>query len=248
MKKRIFLALFALLSARAACAYDRSVLAEYNDLYKNGNYQAALDGYREMAAKEPDNPYAAYNAGNACFRLNKPGQAILFYSKAFRLAPRNPDIRNNLDFAMKRTGQSLVPEGMPKALHYLYYFLSDLELKAAAAILWWTVCLLLTVYALKTGLRGRLRGALTASGMLFAAALLWYIARSSSPFNNAAVITAEGSARLLSGPGETFKASATLPEARLVKVLDETDDNYYEVGVQREGIKGWVQKSAAEKI
>lgn len=248
MRKKIFLALLVIFSARAAFAYDRSILAEYNDLYKNGGYQAALEGYKEMAAKEPRNPYAFYNAGNAYFRLNKPGLAILHYGKAFRLDPRDPDIRTNLDFAMKHTGQALVPEGMPKALHYLYYLFSDLELRAAATVSWWLACLLLSLYALKTGLREKLREALPASGLVFACALLWLIARSSSPFNGAAVITAEGSARLLSGPGESFKAYATLPEARLVKILDETDDVYYEVGIPREGIKGWVKKTDAEKI
>ncbi len=242
------LALSALFSARAAFAYDRSVLAEYNDLYKNGSYQAALEGYKEVTAKEPYNPYAFYNAGNAYFRLNKPGLAILYYGKAFRLDPRDSDIRTNLDFAMKHTGQTLVPEGMPKALHYLYYFFSDLELRAVAAVSWWLACLLLSFYALKAGLRDKLRGALLASVLIFAGALLWLIARSSSTFSNAAIITAEGSAKLLSGPGETFKAYATLPEARLVTILDDTDDAYYEVGIPREGIKGWVRKNDAERI
>ena len=247
MRKTIFLALFAFFSVQAG-AYDRSVLAEYNDLYKNGNYQAALEGYKEIAAKEPYNPYAFYNAGNAYFRLNKPGLAILYYGKAFRLDPRDPDIRTNLDFAMKHTGQIFVPEGTPKILHYLYYFFSDLELRAAATVSWWFACLLLSFYALKAGLRVKLRGALLTAGLVFACALLWLIARSSSAFASAAIITAEGSAQLLSGPGENFKAYATLPEARLVKILDDTDDVYYEVGIPREGIKGWVKKTAAEKI
>ena len=242
------LALFSLLSARAAGAADRSVLAEYNDLYKNGGYQAALEGYKEIAARERYNPYAFYNAGNAYFRLNKPGLAILYYGKAFRLEPRDTDIRTNLDFAMKRTGQALVPEGTPKVLHYLYYFLSDLELRAAVTVFWWLACLLLSFYALKAGLRDRLKGALLASALIFSGALVWLVARSSSTFSDAAVITTEGSAQLLSGPGETFKAYATLPEARLVKILDDTDDAYYEVGIPREGIKGWIKKTAAEKI
>ena len=248
MKMKIILALFALFSAGAAGAYDRSVLAEYNDLYKSGNYQSALEGYKEIAAKEPYNPYAFYNAGNAYFRMNKPGMAILYYSKAFRLDPRDPDIRTNLDYAMKHTGQTLVPEGMPKALHYLYYFFSDLELRAAATVSWWLVCLLLSICALLPGLREKLQGVRLISVLVFAGSLLWFWARSASAFSSAAIITAEGSARLLSGPGETFKAYATLPEARLVKILDETDDVYYEIGIPREGIKGWVKKTEAEKI
>ncbi len=248
MKKTILPLLFALFSAGSAGAYDRSVLAEYNDLYKSGSYQSALEGYKEIAVKEPYNPYAFYNAGNAYFRMNKPGLAILYYGKAFRLDPRDSDIRTNLDFAMRHTGQILVPEGLPKTLHYLYYFFSDLELRAAATSLWWLACLLFSLYTLKSGLRDKLRGTLLASVLALVGTLMWITARSSSAFENAAVITAEGSAKLLSGPGETFKAYATLPEARLVKILDDTDDIYYEVGIPREGIKGWIKKTAAEKI
>ncbi len=246
--KPLLLALFALFFSGRAGAYDRSVLAEYNDLYKNGSYQAALEGYKEIAAKEPHNPYAFYNAGNAYFRLNSPGPALLNYGKAFRLSPRDTDIRANLDFAMKHTGQAFVPDGVPKALHYVYYFFSDSELAAASAAFWWLACLLLSLSFLRQDLREKLRGFTAAAGLLLIISLLWLGARSSGPFSGAAVIIAEGSTPLMSGPGDNFKTYAALPEARLVKVLDDTDDLYYEVGIPREGIKGWVKKTAAEKI
>jgi tetratricopeptide (TPR) repeat protein len=249
MSRKIFLALFTLFSAQQlAGAYDRSVLAEYNDLYKNGSYQAALEGYQEIEAKEPYNPYAFYNAGNTYFRMNKSGLAILNYAKAFRLDPRDPDIRANLEFALKHTGQAFMPEGMPKVLHYLYYFFSDLELRAAATVLWWLTCLMLSFYALKPGVQDKLRGFILGTVLVFFGSLLWLGARASSPFSEAAVITAEGTTPLMSGPGETFKTYATLPEARLVKVLDDADDIYYEIGIPAEGIKGWVKKTSAEKI
>ena len=149
---------------------------------------------------------------------------------------------------MKRTGQIFVPAGVPKSLHYLYYFFSDGELKAASAVLWWLACLLLSLYFLKPGLRGKLRGLAGGAGLLLAVLLLWLAARSAGPFSGAAVITAEGSTPLMSGPGDDFKTYAALPEARLVKVLDDTDDLYYEVGIPREGIKGWIRKTAAERI
>ncbi|MBU2572764.1 MAG: hypothetical protein KKH28_01635 [Elusimicrobia bacterium] len=238
----------ALWGAQGAAAYDRSVLAEYNDMYKNGNYQSALDGYLDMISKEPANPYAFYNAGNAYFRMNKPGQAILYYSKAWRLDPRNPDIRANLEFALKHTGQAFVPDGVPRVLHYLYYCLSDEELKAAASAAWWALFLLFSFYFLKPGIASGTRTPLFTAGGLFALSLLWFMARSASPFRDGAVITDKGAAQLMSGPGDNFKAYASLPEARLVKILDDTDDIYYEIAIPKEGIKGWVKKTSAEKI
>ena len=242
----LLLALFIALTPRPACAYDRSVLAEYNDLYKNGSYQAALEGYNEMMTKEPANPYGFYNAGNAYFRMNKQGQAILNYAKAWRLDPRNPDIRTNFEFALKHTGQAFVPEGVPRILHYLYYCLSDEELTTVAAAAWWAFCLLIAFSFLKPNGAGAGTPTLTAASILVLS-LLWLLVRSTSPFHDGAVIT-DGSAQLMSGPGENFKTYAALPEARMVKILDDTDDNYYEIAIPREGIKGWVKKTSAEKI
>ena len=76
--------------------------------------------------------------------------------------------------------------------------------------------------------------------------LFWSGIRYSSPFTHSAVATAP--VPLLSGPGEKFKAYATLPEARLVKILDEADEEFYEIGLSGEGIKGWVKKTDLQKI
>ena len=124
MTKNIFLTLILALAAPAA-AYDRSELAEFNELYKTGRYEEALEGYKNAIKQDPADPWAHYNAGNALFRLNRPGPAVLNYSRAFALDPRSADIRANLDYALRQTGQTLVPDNMPKALHYIYYILSE---------------------------------------------------------------------------------------------------------------------------
>ncbi|MCX5785240.1 MAG: hypothetical protein NTX59_06095 [Elusimicrobia bacterium] len=230
-----------------ASAYDKNELAELNDMYKNGKYQEALDGYIKMTETEGTNPYAFYNAGNAYFRLNKQGLAVLYYAKAFKLLPRDPDIRANLEYAMKQTGQALVPDGVPRSLHYVYYLLSDLELKALVIIFFWLACFIGALRSLAgTALKEKLKTApyVMAAACLFF--LLWIGIRDSSPFTNGAVAAAP--ATLLSGPGEKFKAYATLPEARLVKIMDEADEDYYEIGLPGEGIKGWVKKTDLQKI
>ncbi len=239
---------FAILFSVPVHAYDPAGQAAGNDLYKKGDYQAALEVYGKFAAAQPGSPWAFYNMGNAWFRLDRNGLALLNYARAFRLAPRDADIRANLEFVLKRSGQIFVPEGVPRALHYLYYFLSDRELSAAAAALWWLACALLSVSFLRPALRGKLGGLAAGCGLMLALSLLWLAARSSGPFSGAAVITAEGSVPLMSGPGHNFKTYAALPEARLVKVLDDTDAAYYEVGIPSEGIKGWIRKTAVERI
>jgi len=247
--KKIFLALLLTLPS-AAGAYDRGELAEFNDQYRNGQYEEALEGYKLIIAKEPSNQWAWYNAGNALFRLNRMGPAVYYYAKAFMLDPRSPDIRANLDFAMRQTGQSVVPEGVPAALHYVYYILSEKELKALSLLLFWLACLAGAACFLLDGGKGGVfagRVSLAAAGLLVFSAL-WLGARQSSPYSSAGVVTKAGGARMLSGPGEKFKTYASAPEGRLVKILDTGDEAYYEIGLQKEGIKGWALKSEIEKL
>ena len=248
MKKLLIACLLAL--PAAAQAYDLSELAEFNDHYKNARYEEALEGYRKVIAKEPANPWGWYNAGNSLFRLGRTGPAVYNYAKAFTLNPRSGDIRANLDFALRQTGQTLVPEGAPKALHFLYYLLSDGELKALAVLLFWLACFTGGAGFLLDGSGpGRAAGgaSLALAGLL-ALSLVWLGARQSSSFTSAGVVVKTGGTRMLSGPGENFKTYASAPEGRLVKILDSEDETYYEIGLAKEGIKGWALKTEVERL
>lgn len=247
MKKLLFA---LLLLPCAAPAYDRGELAEFNDLYRAGQYEDALDGYRQVIAKEPANQWGWYNAGNALFRLNRMGPAVYHYARAFTLDPRDGDIRANLDFALRQTGQGLVPEGAPAALHYVYYMVSEQELKALAALLFWLACLAWAAYFLMDGSKWSLaagRGA-AAAALLLVLSLAWLGARQTGVYSSAGVVVKAGGTRMLSGPGENFKTYASAPEGRIVKILDTGDEAYYEIGLQKEGIKGWALKTDVEKL
>ncbi len=72
---------------------------ETNRAYKNGQYPAAVDGYRDLIAAGFDNGQVYYNLGNAYFRMGATGQAILSYERAHLLIPRDDDLAFNLALA-----------------------------------------------------------------------------------------------------------------------------------------------------
>ena len=63
---------------------------------------------------------------------------------------------------------------------------------------------------------------------------------------NLAVIAAPV-AEVRSGPGTNFPASANVSQGHLVTVLD-TKDPWEEVVISSQGLKGWIEKDALEKI
>ena len=90
-----------LLGLSVAIAAPSDDLKAANQLYDAGKFAEAAAAYEKI---EPKTAHVYYNLGNAWFRENKLGLAILNYAQARRLAPRDPDILANLKFAQQRLG------------------------------------------------------------------------------------------------------------------------------------------------
>ncbi len=86
-----------------------------NQLYDAGKFAEAAAAYEKI---EPKTAHVYYNLGNAWFRENKLGLALLNYARARRLAPRDPDILANLKFAQQRLGVDEI-NTPPRALQRL---------------------------------------------------------------------------------------------------------------------------------
>ena len=94
-------AVLALLTALGASAQDgQGALDEANALYRDGQFAQAAEAYREALADGSDGPRTHYNLANALYRSGQPGEAIAHYQAALSMAPRDGDIRANLDRAL----------------------------------------------------------------------------------------------------------------------------------------------------
>jgi len=67
--------------------------------YKSGEYTAAARGFETIAKTGVKNPDLFYNAGNAWLKAGDIGRAVLWYERASRLNPGDPDLRFNLAHA-----------------------------------------------------------------------------------------------------------------------------------------------------
>ena len=101
MKLRIFFTIITL-TLMASSAKASSVIEAADSAYSTSDYQKAAELYTKALADEGLSPQLYYNLGNAYYRLNRPGLAILNYHRALRLDPTYKDARENLEFVNSR--------------------------------------------------------------------------------------------------------------------------------------------------
>src|SRR5579864_8879588 len=82
-----------------------------NKLYAEGKFNEAAGAYEKLLQSGRESEAIYFNLGNALFKANKLGRAIAAYQQAERIAPRDPDVRANLQFARNQVqGPTLLPD------------------------------------------------------------------------------------------------------------------------------------------
>ncbi len=97
--------LLLLLAPAGARAADAAALFDQaNKLYEEGQYAPAAAAYEKLTQTGPVAAAVYFNLGNAWFKAGQLGRAIGAYRRAQELAPRDPDVRANLQFARNQPG------------------------------------------------------------------------------------------------------------------------------------------------
>ncbi len=226
------------------CAFVRAQenLAQGEQLYRQGRYAEALSVYENDLKDYPNNPFLYYNIGNCYFKMGSNGLAIANYYRAFKIAPREEDIRHNLELALKASGEQLVNSDVPPALYRAFFYLSYPELKGLTFLLFWGWALMTCFWIVKR--KGKTVCIVLSAALLISALWLW--ARAQGQHETWAVVAAP-LAEVRSGPGTNFPANANVSQGHLLLIGDQKDP-WYEVIIKSQGIKGWIEREAVEKI
>lgn len=242
------LALACVLSspASAAAAPAASAADAARVLYDSGRYDEASAAFEKLAAASPGDAALQYDLGDASFKAGRLGRAIASFERAFALDPRDPDIRFNLAYALRRSGEDFVPPGTPPALFWIFTSLSERELAGLHWLAAWAA-LLLAGAGLLSAKRRRALAPWTASaaaGWLFFG-LWWACLRAALPPDRAVIVSPR--AELRHGPGRNFGVAFTVPEGRRVRVLGSAGA-WIELGVLKEGARGWIEADSIERL
>lgn len=97
---KIILLILLVITFYANAQEDQSLLLEGNQLYKNKQYDKAIDQYQKATDKNEKNPKAKYNLGNALYRSKKNDAA----QKAYEGAAENAKDENIKSKALYNKG------------------------------------------------------------------------------------------------------------------------------------------------
>jgi hypothetical protein len=234
----VLLILAGITCARAATNELVAAFDNANRLYGQDRFSEAAQGYEDILKTGHVSPALYFNLGNARFRSGQVGGAIVSYRRAGALAPRDPDIRANLQFARNHVeGPTLKPGLVERCLSGL----SLNEWTVLCAVAFWSFLLLLAAGQWRPQWRATLRRFLWISG----AVLVMLVCCVGLAWNAGSVriaVVVEKDAIVRNGPLEVQSSVFTVHDGAELLVLDEKDD-WMQVadGGKR---SGWIKRSA----
>jgi tetratricopeptide (TPR) repeat protein len=245
MKTRIVItcAGLLLLVASILAAEPTAQFAKANQEYAAGDFKAAIADYEELVRSGQDAPNVFYNLGNAYFRQNNFGRAILNYERALALEPHHPEAQANLRVARD---QARALELIPSRWEQLFAFATENQYAVAAAIAFWIGLFSIAVFIFG---RRRSRTAIALSILslsIFAIAVVaTYELSHGKNGRGLAIVTGDKvEARLATA--DNANRVLTLPAGSEIKIVSQRGDWIY--AALPNNLRGWMPANSAEQV
>ncbi len=117
---------------QASASETARIFMEGTKAYENGNWQTAIEAFEHVADRGLENGSLFYNLGNAYLKNDDLGQALLWYERALKHIPDDPDLRFNYDYALTLTRDERVDDRSP-LLRILFFW----KYRLSAPIVCW---------------------------------------------------------------------------------------------------------------
>jgi tetratricopeptide (TPR) repeat protein len=192
-----------------------------NKFYEQGRFTDAAMAYQKLADSSAPSEGLYFNLGNAWFKAGQTGQAIAAWRRAERLAPRDPSIRFNLQFARRKVSgtDALASPMWQRAL--LTLTLNEWTLLTCAG--WWLWLMLLALREYRPALRPALSGYTATAGLTALLLAGSTAAAADLRLRSRAAVVTVSQAIVRSGPLEEAKVLHQLHDGTELTVRDSKD-------------------------
>src|SRR5437667_7347576 len=235
--------LFCVILTSSALAQSDADFARANQDYAQGNFKEAISGYETLVRSGQWSANLFYDLGNAYFRTDDFGHAILNYERALALERHHPEATANLQIARDEARALEMQLSWPE--RYLQ-FASINQFSIAAAVAFWVgvFCVVRLIFV-------RRRSAATIALSVFSvtvfaiAPLAVYELDHGSNGSALAIVTGKDvQARLATA--DTANSILALPPGSEVKILSTRGDWLY--ATLPNNLRGWIPARNAEQV
>ena len=246
------LALWAASALHAQSAGDAEAMAASNELYDSGRFVEAARVYQQLVDQGHRNGALYYNLGNAYYKQGDVGRAILNYRRAKREAPRDADVRANLELARGETIDLIDRDertALPRFLVAIQSRLTLNELATASLVLWALVVslLLAALYAGPGVLRRVALYSTVIAGVLLVMGAGSLAGRAYEDSSRRYVVVVAEEVNVISGPGPQYVTEFTLHSGAEGQLI-ERRGSWARVALPGGDLQGWVVESAVEEL
>jgi len=227
-----------------------------NALYESGQYREAVAEYEKVLRYDLRNSVVHYNLGNAWFKLDRAGSAILHWERTLRLDPGDADAAANLTYARERIIDRVAETEKNIYLRLLLRFRDAFTPDQAAftfLIAWliFSAALFLRIVGNGSG-RKSARRRLIFYTALFALVLmlatgLQYGLRWRHLTSTDQAIVMEEKVDVVSAPGADAKLVTPVHEGLKVRIVEERE-GWLRIVIPGAGLGGWVPAAQVERI
>jgi len=250
-KIAVLLTVILLVAFHAIAQNPEQLAAQAAIAYNEKQYAVSIELYNKIIDSGYESYSLYYNLGNAYFRNNDNTEAILFYEKAFKIAPNNDDIKHNIEVANSKLIDKVekVPELFYKRWWKYLLNMMNIDVLAILNILLLSSGLLLV--ALYIAISNILIRKITFwTGLvlifLFGIGTIAASQRNHYLTTQHEAIVFEPTVNIKSSPDENSKDIFVLHEGTKVVLLDVVAD-WQEIRIANGSI-GWIKISDLKKI
>lgn len=243
------LAIFTQKSFSAIPSDIESKLKTAEKLYKEKKYSEVIQLYQEVLNNGYQSFEIYYNLGNAYFKNNQLGKAILYYEKAKLLQPSDDDLQHNLKIAYNQTIDKIETKDNFFIEVTKNNFLNRINPDAMAygsIIFSFLALLTFVVFLFNQNYR---KVMMILSVVFFLSSIIFYfigkLSLSSKNDSQFAVVTVKET-KVVNEPHNNAISKFSLHEGTKVKILQKVD-NFVLIRLSN-GVEGWIDEKSIEVI
>ncbi|CAM2065595.1 SH3b domain-containing protein [Sulfidibacter corallicola] len=222
---------------------------EANQAYQEERFDIAAEKYESLLAEGAENGKIHYNLGNAYFKSQKLGKAILHYYRAEKFLPGDDDIHNNLTLANESRVDPIIENEDEAFLRSVDLLWNRMNYSTVfyLSLLFLVVGGLASLVIVIRPKSGKWLGYVMVIGatlglLLMGTAFLQYRQLSRNDF--AVILAAQ--VEVLAGPSTRETVNFTIHEGIRCQILDESP-GWFRIRLAN-GYNGWVPRAVLEVI